>query len=581
VLPCLGLISAAKPSRTLIGAEALVALLVACSGSGTHHTQTATSAGTSGSTTASTTGGSGTSGSTGASSSGGTSTSGSSSSGTTGGMPDAGCGCDAGTFCDPLGTSNCLACLTDHDCAPPKPVCQLASDQLSYGQCVGCDAAHPTCPAQQVCDLSLGATYQSCVPDCRLSDAGACLEDGGRPLYCSHLIGTCSPECTSDLDCPSATPRCRIATGRCVECLAPGDCPFTNPGCFANLHVCGGCDTVADCPAGMSCDPALGCTCTADPQCGGAAPVCVIGVGQDGGSCGCGNNVDCSLREAVCSPTGTAGICIPPCNDGGTDCSASSQFCDFDSGLCGPCSSDLQCIGNPEGPYCSVMCSCLMSSDCGPSLVCNPLSFPNQCVPSCAIDGGTDCSILAAQSPAYQFCDLDTGVCGTCDQDSQCVAVDAGVACIFGFCVQCLDAGQCPADHAGCNSQTLTCGSCFQSSDCPVYLPTCLNQVCATGCVLPDGGQHCQSGVCQTSTGYCVECLSDSDCSQPGSPRCTSDIDAGNACAQCVAASDCGDAGPCNGALFTCGTCASNADCPSAAPTCLNAPMGSCSDGGS
>ncbi len=507
--------------------------------------------------------------------SGGTGTTGSSGGSSTGAPPDAGCGCDAGTFCDPGAGPSCLNCLTDADCTGAQSVCQNSAAVLNYGQCVDCTEAEPTCPPGELCDLSLGKTYQQCVPDCRAQDGGCAL-----PLYCSHVTGTCTSQCTADADCPSVLPRCRVGSGHCVECLGPGDCSFSQPGCYTYLNQCGGCDLDADCPTGMTCNPGGMCACTATPQCGGNAPQCVIGAGDDAGLCGCATDDDCASQQAVCAPQGSAGACLAPCNDGGTDCVALNQSCDLDSGLCGPCTSDSQCAGDPRGSYCQLnpgVCGCQSSADCAPTLVCSN-DYPSRCIPSCAIVGGTDCSVLPAPN---QFCDMDSGSCSPCVQDSQCMAIDAGVGCYLGNCVQCRTASQCPSDNAGCNSFSFTCGSCDQSSDCPSYLPTCLNAVCSVGCVLPDSGTYCLSGVCQLSTGYCVDCLQDMDCLLPNLPRCSADLDAGNACVQCLAASDCGDAGPCNGAVFSCGTCASDADCPTAAPTCLGAPSGSCSDAGS
>jgi hypothetical protein len=147
--------------------------------------------------------------------------------------------------------------------------------------------------------------------------------------------------------------------------------------------------------------------------------------------------------------------------------------------------------------------------------------------------------------------------------------------------VACYDPSQCPATSPGCDSAFYACGFCSGSMDCPSDLPVCQGFTCATSCVLPDGGEFCDSGICQTSTGACVACLQDQDCSPDGgSPYCLTDIDAGTRCVQCLDATFCGDAGPCNGTFFRCGSCGSNADCPPDAPTCAGAPFGTCSDGG-
>ncbi len=580
------MLTARERLRTTVGLGAL-ALAVACSNgpnttvtSGTNG-NAATTAGTSGALSGSSSG----SGSATGGSSSGSSTTSSTTGGTTGSMPDSGCGCDAGTFCDPSGTSACLQCLTDADCTGAQKVCQNSLAYLNYGQCVGCTIAEPTCASGLLCDLSFGETYQTCVPDCRL-DAGVC-----GVLYCSHISGTCTRQCTADADCPTTLPRCQVGSGRCLQCLSPDDCLYSQAGCLTNVGVCGGCVTDDNCPTGTFCDlNDANCTCTASQQCGGNAPICIGldaghgGIGADagyGGYCGCGSTADCAPNGGVCAPGGLANACIFPCTDGGTDCSIyppGSIYCDASTGLCGPCSQDSQCTGDDAGPRClsDRVCGCIDQTDCTTPNVCGP-NYANgtpdlACIPSCAIAGGTDCN------PYRQICLTDTGLCGPCSMNSQCDGDDAGPYCGPGRCVQCLVAQDCPGVTPGCNSMSFVCGSCLTPADCPTGLPNCLGGGCIAGCVLVDGGTHCDTGVCQTTTSLCVDCVQDSDCSPP-LPYCTNDIGAGTSCAECVQGSDC-DGGLCNGQLFTCGSCAFDGDCPPAAPFCTS--LGTCSatDGG-
>jgi hypothetical protein len=77
--------------------------------------------------------------------------------------------------------------------------------------------------------------------------------------------------------------------------------------------------------------------------------------------------------------------------------------------------------------------------------------------------------------------------------------------------------------------------------------------------------------------------MQDSDCQQPDASYCAADLGYGNYCVQCVASSDCADAGPCNGAYLTCGSCYYNSDCPPDAPTCaFDSTLGidACTDAG-
>jgi hypothetical protein len=575
-------------------------------------------------------------------------------------MPDAGCGCDAGLFCDPYGSGRCLDCLSDHDCAAPTPICQTLPTFLNYGECVVCAEVEPVCPNPgEVCDVSLGPTYQQCVKDCRL-DAGIppCPPYlGFEPQHCSPSTGTCSVGCALDIDCGPGGERCLVDAGRCVECLGPQDCPYSLPGCYANS--CGACVAPGDCPAGLTCGPTNFCLCNDGAECGGNAPVCVLSPifgAQDAGFCGCTANADCASQYALCVQTSfsAAGQCIAPCSDGGVDCSIfpfPDQYCDMATGLCGPCTGDNQCVGRDAGPHCLAagFCGCTQMSDCGPNGACSPLF--EMCVPSCTLDAGPTC-------PTGEICDPQTRLCVGCLGDAQCQAdggspycladIDAGNDCVeclnpsqcpaatpgcnstyffcgscngdadcpssapickFGSCVPscasdadckmvstpyclsdidagdtcvaCISPSQCPDTTPGCDSLYFVCGFCSLSSDCPMSVPVCQGFTCGTSCVLPDGGQYCANGVCQTSTGVCVQCLQDSDCVVGGIQfYCLSDIDAGFSCVACVNAGNCGDAGPCNSTLFTCGTCAANSDCPPEAPTCSGAPSGTCSDGG-
>jgi hypothetical protein len=486
-------------------------------------TATGTTTGTSGSTGGGSTTAAGSAGSNGTGTGVGT---------TSGGMPDAGCGCDAGTFCDPADSGACLACLTDANCQAPKAVCETLAGNPNYGKCVACTQAEPTCASGLHCEV-----------------------DGGQ----------------------------------CVECLSPQDCPYSRAGCFHLTFACGYCLDSTDCPAGLTCNThTRKCLCTDGTQCGGDAPVCVLPQGQggpDAGSCGCRNSADCvSLGADVCitSQQSPSGACIPSCIDGGMDCSTNAlpnQFCNFDSGVCGGCTSDEQCAGNDAGSGCvrqSGRCGCNRTSDCPVTAGCGT---GGQCVAACTLDGGPDCSTQQL------ICDPTSRVCVSCLSDTDCTNaqtpycgadIDAG-----NKCVQCINAGQCPSSTPGCNSFFLMCGSCFASGDCPSSAPVCQNFACAQSCVLPDGGEYCAMGVCQSSTGACVTCLQDSDCQgQTGRPFCSNDLDAGTRCVQCLQGSDCPDAGFCNSRFLLCGSCAVDSDCPPDAPTCSNPPFGTCSDGG-
>jgi hypothetical protein len=461
-----------RASRMRVAAEigALLAFAMACSSSSRFAQQTSASSSATGVATTT----SGTTGTTGGGSTGGwaplnTSSTGSTTAATstTGGAPDAGCGCDAGTFCDPLGAFGCLQCLTDAECAGTNHVCQNDSSLLGYGECFPCTAAESTCPAGEVCDLDFGRTYQECVPDCRLSTTTPpCPEIFFTPWHCTSR-GVCGPGCATDVDCPAGTPRCRLTDGQCVPCLSPNDCPYSQPGCVRD--ACGTCQTSNDCPTGLTCDDFGRCVCTDDGQCGGDAPLCLPSAfAQDGGICGCSATGDCVLGTAcllsIITPS-EPGVCIPSCNDGGTYCPPYAVTCNTTTGLCGPCTGNDSCIGDPAGAICGPngFCTCNGPADCSQTTACEP-TYPSQCIPSCLADGGTSCF--------PKVCDPGSGLCAPCILDSDCASADAG-ACYLGACVQCDSPSQCPASNPGCNSGIFACGSCASDRDCPAALPHC------------------------------------------------------------------------------------------------------------
>jgi hypothetical protein len=151
------------------------------------------------------------------------------------------------------------------------------------------------------------------------------------------------------------------------------------------------------------------------------------------------------------------------------------------------------------------------------------------------------------------------------------------------------------ADSCGMNqlcSQTFGCVECVVGSDCPQTLPRCVEGECQQcgsnadcGAAMPacwaDGQCHpsCGSGsgamqcpqqanldVCDTATGDCVGCESDTNCAGTAKPLCEPTLEE---CVACLQNSDCGVAAPyCFLGDHTCVVCVSNADCPSDKPIC-------------
>jgi hypothetical protein len=255
---------------------------------------------------------------------------------------------------------------------------------------------------------------------------------------------------------------------------------------------------------------------------------------------------------------------------------------DIDAGNnCVQCFTPDQCPATSPGCAAgSFFCGfCTQASDCPTDL---PLCYQGACVASCVLpDGGTDCDA--------GVCQTSTGYCVGCLGDGDCagqpstpfcatdIAPDAG-----NVCVQCLSAADCPSDMLGCSSRAHFCGFCDNSGDCPASAAYCQSGQCGDSCVLSDGGTSCQNGgLCDTNSGVCVTCLSDSDCPAFGSmpSYCLTDIDAGFSCVQCYQASQCAP-WPCNTYAFFCGSCGFDSDCPAEAPHCSGPPYGNCTDAG-
>src|SRR5262249_36574777 len=152
-----------------------------------------------------------------------------------------------------------------------------------------------------------------------------------------------------------------------------------------------------------------------------------------------------------------------------------------------------QCIGNAQGARCESFgqCGCDSQADCSATTACNAgPGFPGVCVPSCLIDGGTNCAA------SIQVCNPATALCVNCLTDSDCTSMAPYLLCSSDIdagnnCVQCFTPDQCPDASPGCNSSFYFCGGCAVPSDCPADSPLCHFGQCVPNCVLPDGGTYC------------------------------------------------------------------------------------------
>ncbi len=269
-------------------------------------------------------------------------------------------------------------------------------------------------------------------------------------------------------------------------------------------------DAEADpCPASLSCDPVRdSCVgCTSDAQCAGTGrPFC-----RDGEVCvECLNDSDCDDTNPCTADTcSESGDCEHTDIAAGTACPG-GNVCDG-GGSCVQCISDAQCSGST--PRCNTASNtcvrCLANSDCDDTNPCTN----DRC--------GTDntCSnppvAAGATCPGGNVCDGS------------------------GNCVECISDAQCSGSTPRCNPASNTCVRCLANSDCDDTNP-CTNDRCGTDntCTNPPlaSGTTCPGGNVCDSSGRCVECVSNAQCSGSSTPLCHPDF---NTCVECFIDRNC------------------------------------------
>ena len=136
-----------------------------------------------------------------------------------------------------------------------------------------------------------------------------------------------------------------------------------------------------------------------------------------------------------------------------------------------------------------------------------------------------------------------TGRCVSCLTDADCPRANgSNAACLNGRC-GCNDDSQCTGEQAGtrCVQSSQKCG-CETDADCSTSgaLKCAPNHQCGCGsnadCVgkTAVGGGSTPVPVCDPSSGFCVQCLTDGDCTDPNARACY-----GDRCYACHASADC------------------------------------------
>jgi hypothetical protein len=544
-------------------------------GSTTSAVTTTSSTTSAGSTSAgSTTAGNGTTTGTGTT---GTSTSGTTSSGSTTGtfsppFPDSGfvpydagprnetpIAYDAG--CSPLfpvqSGNQCVQCTKNTQCNPMFPgqdagVCETNSQAYSfYHRCVECSKSSD-CPTGYVCNQGVYNQAlekygdDTCVPDCSSNpqicvpgacegDSGVCLSNinftiydyGNMYCYMNYLTGLCQTgaDCSVDGGGACNSPQYNYPEyyypysngwGFCVPCTVDGGgCPSPDEFCQQWDNTCS-----------YNEQGQYVCHCSNGP-----AGSCQFNCFLDAGACG--NGTYCTDAGPVGIDGGIMGGCAPGCQNV-SNCGGSTPVCNSDAGYCVQCNTGIDCPDWTPGCQYNSCGHCGSNSDCPGSEQCNN----GYCGCSSDNDCPLDVPTCVGASGGY------TGACA-CSDTSQCLG---GYICET----------RSPYTVVNYNTYQQAGGACVapctSNSDCALTFPGTNNLVC------------------DTTTGYCVPCVQDSDCTSiedPNkpwvTPSCVQFVDGGNpntyptlytGGGQC----GCTDSSQCNG-LYLCqnpglyGTC--------------------------
>jgi hypothetical protein len=138
-------------------------------------------------------------------------------------------------------------------------------------------------------------------------------------------------------------------------------------------------------------------------------------------------------------------------------------------------------------------------------------------------------------------------------------------------CDECTKDEDC-ASHATqifCKTSLSLCVACLSSADCARGVCDMVRFKCAAECTVQ---ADCIGQQCDVVDGYCVDCLTDADCSAP-TPRCN------HGCVQCLHDSDCASL-PGTPYCFQnrnlCVECLTTADCGALGPTAACTPKHQC-----
>ncbi len=313
-------------------------------------------------------------------------------------------------------------------------------------------------------------------------------------------------------------------------------CPSSQSTCLPGTPV--------DCNDGVSCtvdscDPATGCSHTAD------ATLCDDGVGCTTDTCDPANDCTHAPDDAACSDNDVCtGIetcdlsagCVPgtplDCND--------NVSCTVDS--CDPASG---CAHSPDDTLCDDGVSCTVDS-CDAQADCTHTPDDTVCSDNDVCTGIETCDLTADCVPGTPL-DCNDGIsctADTCDPLAGCshtpddTACDDGVGCTTDTCDPANDCTHVP-DDAACSDNDVCTGieTCDLAADCVPGTPLDCND-----------GISCTADTCDPLAG-CSHAPDDTACDD--GVGCTTDTcDPASGCGHVPDATSCDDANPCT--LDTC-----------------------------
>ncbi len=350
-----------------------------------------------------------------------------------------------GAFCEP-DAGGCVQCAADADCVA------IGYASTGYSYCVA-GSCYPSCaedqdcggnPAGPHCVTGQSANHCGCAHDADCAgnvnglrcqtDTGNCgcadASDCSPGLSCYSASGSCTPYCSSDLDCPAQFFCSELSTclPRCDDGGAGCQAPFlacdlndveggNGSGVFGQSVPgavwCYQCISGNDCPPGQACTTAT-CNsqvCAGEGSCH-TGEVCGIDelchASCDAGACPAGQV--CDTGNAV----GNVDLCYQCLSP--VDCPA-GEGCDSRTHLCGSC----------RGPTAAAP----SVDDCPPDAICSIYwgtshSLTGACLQNCDVFACPDptdiCAVFPQLTPDHRYC-------FGCLQDSDCADAGAGAHC--------------------------------------------------------------------------------------------------------------------------------------------------------